>query len=136
MGFVELEKILSRVEEVFLDFAAQSRLRGVRIERWRWDEPDITLTWVDPDNISRSIHAVIEQGPPSTLELEVNAWQDEEGEEGKIRIRHWKHSNIARLKIPYELEYLSDAVKQGFGQVGSWTKSSLEVTYLSPQHTG
>jgi hypothetical protein len=48
------------------------------IELWRWDEPGVTLTWmetIDGEYICKNIHALI---AGDRVEVEINAWSDKD----------------------------------------------------------
>ncbi len=96
----KLNDVLDVLESELTKFAAGKELHNVTIERWRWDEPCITLTWHERDQqgegwLYKNIHFCIELPRPEhnfySVKLEANAWADLESQEGKGRLRRWAH---------------------------------------------
>ena len=119
-------------EEVILSLTSEYKLKQASIERWRWDEPIITLTWADSDHISRNINVLIilEEPPPYRLLVEGNAWQDTDRAEGKIRVRHWQHTEIDSVWLPQTLE----AIDEAYFKVSKWSIDDLtRKEHLTPR---
>lgn len=132
IDYEEIDNILNKVEEVLLSLTSEYKLKQVSIERWRWDEPVITLTWTDSGHISRNINAlIILEGPsPCRLLVEGNAWQDTDEAEGKIRVRHWQHTEIDSVWLPQTLE----AIDEAYSKVSKWSTDDLtRREHLTPQ---
>jgi len=132
IDYEEIDNILNKVEEVLLSLTSEYKLKQASIERWRWDEPVITLTWTDSDHISRNINAlIIPEGPLSyRLLVEGNAWQDTDAAEGKIRVRHWQHTEIDTAWLPQPL----DAIDEAYSKVSKWNIDDLKrKEHLTPQ---
>lgn len=129
-NYEEIDKILSVVEEVFWSLAGKHKLKQVNIERWRWDEPVITLAWVGDDSISRNIHALIrtEASYFGKLLVEVNAWQDEDREGGKMRVRHWKRKEVGQFSP--EKDNIEQAVNAGYMEASRLSKTEMKETLL------
>jgi len=141
VNYEELDGILDTIEELFSSLAEryEHRLAQVSIERWRWDEPVITLTWVGSDDIRRNIHALIvhEGSYPYELLLEANAWEDRDLEEGKITVRNWRHDKVGRVQIPFQRSELQKTVNEAYSTVSSWSGQDLkEQTHLAPWTAG
>lgn len=132
-NYEEIDKILSAVEEVFLSLAAKHKLKQVNIERWRWDEPVITLAWVGDDSISRNIHALIrpEGSYFYKLLVEINAWQDEDREGGKMRVRHWQRKEVGQF--PPQKANIEQAVNEGYMEASRLSKTEMKETLLTPK---
>lgn len=139
VNYEELDGILDTVEEVFLALTVELGLKQTSIERWRWDEPVITLTWVGSDDISRNIHALIipEGSFPYKLLVEGNAWQDKDEVEGRIRVRKWQHVEIDREVSPDRSE-LRRAIDKAYSKVSEWrsTEDLKGKAYLVPWTAG
>lgn len=128
MNYEELDRILDTVEEVLLSLANEYKLKQASIERWRWDEPVITLTWVGSDHISRNIHALITQEgfSPYKLLVEGNVWQDKDEAEGKIRVRHWQQAEVDSVQVPLDMPQLRRAIGEAHSKVSKWSTGDLE----------
>jgi hypothetical protein len=136
VDFHPANEILDQVEAAFSELIGKHGLRGLSIERWRWDEPGIMLMWSSPDNIDRNVHAVIDDDTPAPgLVVEANAWQDQDEEEGNRRVRYWKHENVIALEIPFRPHDLYSYVEQAFKAANSWTLRDLEKVDLTPWPT-
>lgn len=133
-NYDELDGILNNVEQFIPPLVTQYELTQVSIERWRWDEPVITLSWVGGDDISRNIHALVTEGSSSTYELavEINAWQDEDREEGKVRVRNWYHEEVERCSVPPNGHELQEILNTACMKVIGWTRETLtEQTHVA-----
>lgn len=123
----ELDKILDDVEEAFLSLIIERKIRRATIERWRWDEPVITLSWVGADDISRNAHALVEGNSPAySLKIEVNAWRDKDRQEGDERVRHWQHKEIDLVSVSDDMILLRQALGKGYSIVANWTEQDLQ----------
>jgi len=130
VNYEELDRILDTVEEVFSSLANQYgyyELKHWSTERWRWDEPVITLTSVGRDDVNRNIHALtIQEGSyPYELLVEINAWQDEDEAEGEIRMRKWQHAKVGRVQIPLDTEQLEGMIRKAYDNVSRWREGKL-----------
>lgn len=137
----EINKILDEVQGVFHTLLSEKpdELKQPAIERWRWDEPGITLTWIGPDHIGRNIHASV--AAPNDyrprLEIQVNAWKDEDqGPEGMTSGRRWRHDPVDIIDIPFEMGPLRKVVKEGYSKVAAWNVKFLnKQAVLAPSPT-
>jgi hypothetical protein len=135
MEFGEVDKLLNDVEPVLIQLAGKYLVRQPTIERWHWDEPDLTLSWIGLDGIHRNIHAIVENGLTSIL-VEVNAWRDEDMEEAKTRVRRWWNTDIGVIRISdrryLKAEDLNKTIDIAFQTVVSWDKGNLKYqTFIS-----
>src|SRR3972149_9548053 len=69
----DVDKILDGVETYILKAAGFLGIVGGEIPRWRWDQPDITLTWAT-GQIGKSLHVTMEESDKFTVEIA--AWKD------------------------------------------------------------
>lgn len=107
MDWDRVDSVLDRVEPVLLSLAGRFHISQPGIERWRWDEPVITMRWRGADDLRRNIgvHVVSED---EVVTIEVNAWRDEDRDEGKARLRRWEHRPIRNLKITRDKSFDKD----------------------------
>ena len=68
------DKLLSRVELSFLQLAAKHKIIGGQITRWRWDEPNISLTWKE-DNMGKNLHVMLVE---NQFEVGIGIWDDDD----------------------------------------------------------
>lgn len=121
MSFEELDKILDNVEAAYTSLVTRKNM-SASIERWRWDQPIITLSWTSADFISRNIHAYVRED--RELLTEVNAWYDEDLSHNG-RVRHWKHKTTDSLPISADSEQIDQAITSAFDQMSRWGKKDL-----------
>lgn len=121
--YEKLDRALDQVEELLMDLAYKMLLAfGAATDRWRWDEPGITLTW-EAEGVGRNIHIVIVDETEMKLKIEINAWQDQDIQEGNKRVRHWQNAVISEGVEP---EYLRDYVHKAYEAVSGWNKEALK----------
>jgi len=83
------------------------------VERWRWDEPEITLSWRETQQpyVSKNIRFFIDS-PEDLLSdvslgnyyffaIETNAWLDEDSETGTDRVRRWEYRPTGRGTLDF-----------------------------------
>lgn len=102
--FEALDEILDLVELIYGGLIHSDRILKSQIERWRWDVPSITLTWLANDWIFRNINSYVsgELGQKSAhLFIEGNAWVDQDVEEPKLRVRRWHHEELPPIKVEH-----------------------------------
>lgn len=119
----KLNEALNIVEGFLLRLKADNQLLGTSIERWRWNEPSITLAW-SKEIVEHNIHAHIVDKEFMGLQIEVNSWLDEDREEGKVRVRHWKHQVISERIGLNEMEY--GLFQKAFKIVSMWSQRMLK----------
>jgi hypothetical protein len=61
--FEALDRLLDVAEPAVHALAAEHGLRDARIDRWRWDQPEIVLFWIDRarQNVSKSIRFFVDE---------------------------------------------------------------------------
>ncbi len=124
--YEKLNEILDEVQTNFALLLVQQRLRRASIERWRWDQPAITLSWIGGDDVNRNMNAlIVEHGPlPTGLSIEVNAWKDKVLDTGRM-MRLWNHRATGRLSLPVQPNQLVELVQLAYNMVAQWSLSDL-----------
>lgn len=95
--------ILDAAETALLRAASEHQPREVNIERWRWDQPEIVMSWdsrgMTPD-LGRNIRVYVRNAdpPPYRCSVEANAWLDEPLA-GNALVRHWENYVDHTLEI-------------------------------------
>lgn len=128
MDYEKLDTILSKVEEIVSQFARERQLEEATIERWRWDEPVVTLRWVGRDTLGRAIHArIVNPDAPLELLVELNAWQDEDREEGTVRMRKYHHDDkVGHVPIDLVAEQLAGKLDKAYSTLESCKVDDLK----------
>lgn|SRR3989344_167638 len=121
-----IDKILDKTQEefsvVFQEANAKRRKLHKKLltfipERYRWDEPAISFTWVS-NNINRSVVADVDG---RTVNVEINAWKD--AEEGGTTLRNWNNKLIGNSASGTPREH--ELLRMAFQKVSSWKLSDL-----------
>lgn len=137
LDFRELDALLRSVDPLLRALAANHRLTPGDIERWRWDEPTIVLTWEDPvhQGIGKNIAVSIADGEPTgVLRVEVNAWLDRTERNGTGMVRRWEHAEIDALRATLSTddqpwnEALVATLQCAYQRVAAWSADSLHRT--------
>lgn len=120
MDYEALNSLFDTLQAVFDTIHNKYHLQHKYIDRWRWGQPQISLTWQGQDAIWRNIYAVVLPGEGRSLSgrIEVNAWQDTQEEKGWVR--HWQHL-LLQEQGPLEPPRLWEA----YDIVVQWTLSKL-----------
>ena len=124
MDWERLDDVLSRVERAMLALSSGSGLKRPNIEAWRWDEPVITLTWLGADQLKRNI--AVRALSEDEVTIEVNAWRDEDRDEGKARVRNWVHLPVRNMKVPNFDAELPEALRGAYATVSGWKRENLK----------
>jgi hypothetical protein len=140
----ELDRILSAIHPLLAQLAVEHRLEPHAIERWHWDAPEISLSWLDGHMglINKSLRFYVDLNgggdvSPFLVKSEVNAWQDLDAIGGAIR--RWQHQTLKgalevgaaeelRGKV-FELIQLRD---RGYETVSRWRSEDLTRTERLP----
>lgn len=90
-----INSILDAAESALLDVAVEHHLRGVNVERWRWDQPEVVMSWLtfgESRELDKNIRVFVGVGgaAPFTCSVESNVWLDEHRSGNKI-VRHWEY---------------------------------------------
>jgi len=124
MDYSDFDRVLDRIESILHNLVSAKELRQARIERWRWDIPEITLTWNRQDAaIWGSITTLLTT--ESEGRIEVNAWRDMPQAGGWIR--KWDHAIVHSGNVVEESLY-----EAAYQKVALWNETTLrEVHALS-----
>jgi hypothetical protein len=139
-----LDRILSEIEPLLAQLAAEHNLEPYTLERWHSDEPEISLKWFDlvrgPANKSFrfSIEVNRNEEHPYMVMAEINAWLDLDAV-GQT-LRKWRHQQLEstiRLRGPEEVRdhvfALKDIRDAGYEIVSRWTLEDLsQIDQLPP----
>lgn len=116
------DQALDHIQPVLDMLAGTHRLKHVHIERWRRDQPAITLTWQGADTIWRHITTLVHElptaGRPVQGHIEVNAWRD--GRRGAGWSRDWWHERVHNGRLEPESLW-----EEAYNKVAAWTESTL-----------
>ncbi|MDX1992116.1 MAG: hypothetical protein SF029_06990 [bacterium] len=138
VDFEHLDETLDAINEVMQQVAGHHKLRKTEIERWRWDQPSISLTWPCDDFIQRKILASLDigSGVPADLyrlNVTVDAWKDDTlvVDDGiRVPVRYWNHERIQEKAFTtagdFPVNYVEKAIQQAYQTVSSWKIDDLE----------
>jgi hypothetical protein len=123
MQYSLIDPILDDIQKVFKDLQVKHDLAHASIERWRWDLPQISLTWKGQDATWRNMNMLLEtegntQQYPNG-QLEINAWQDIRKDNRWFRRR--QHQPIAKGAYPT----IVASLEQSYEVVAHWTVEDL-----------
>src|SRR6266511_5894703 len=99
--YEELDRLLDIAEPALHTIAAEHGLHQARVDRWRWDQPEVVLSWVDRDrqDIGKSIRFYIDEEDGFFLcSVECNAWRDRPDKAGRP-VRRWRHEAIGSWRV-------------------------------------
>ena len=130
-----INAILDAVETVFLSIAVEHRLRGIETERWRWDQPEIVMSWFPvprSTDVGKNIRIFVKMGGPTHFicAVESNAWFDEH--EGDTIVRHWGNfaGSTVNITDPRSLAALeSRLLKERIDRAYDQFSSSTEIAF-------
>jgi hypothetical protein len=124
-SFEAINRLLDECEAELLALAATHRLTNTRFTRWRWDQPDITMSWFTGRHklLGRNIRIAVgveEQTHELKGVVESNIWLDRELPNSGL-FRHWDHFTADPFLIHIQSE-VSPAEK-------SWIRRRIEDVY-------
>jgi hypothetical protein len=131
--YEELDRLLDVAEPVLHAVAAEHGLNQARVDRWRWDQPEVVLSWVDGDrqNVAKSIRFSVDEGDGFFLcSVEVNAWRDGPDKAGRP-VRRWRHEAIGAWRVGGAEEASADrgraseTLGKAYDTVAEWDARSL-----------
>jgi hypothetical protein len=136
--FENIDHILDIAERVMLSVSSKLKIGETRIERWRWDVPEIRASWGPPSwkDINRNvIFHVLKDGDASYHGVvDINAWKDE-AFAGIATRRAWKNDSFPPVPLTQEPGLLPEAIQTGFVTVLQWREEQLERSHLIPRTT-
>ena len=128
-----LDRLLDVAEPAMHALASEHGLREARIDRWRWDQPEIVLFWIDRarQNVSKSIRYFVDEEATFFLcSVEVNAWRDERDRAGRP-VRKWRHEPIkswregAAETASADRRRVAETMEKAYDTVAEWDAKSL-----------
>lgn len=133
--YERINRILNDAEGALVSMAATHRLLGTKIDRWRWDIPEVVISWGNPHvEIGRNIRVLVQKERPLVFHctFDVNAWQDDQFIANQT-LRKWKNQTAGETDVS-ESKDQSDARYQEFTQladrsyriVSEWTLEILD----------
>ena len=96
-----------------------------RMEMNRQDSSDIAFIWTGDDAVNRNVHAVFDEGAPTQLSVQVNAWKDTLREDGSLEARDWNHSAIGELQVTGRSTDLEGLLSTAYQTVLGWGPEDL-----------
>jgi len=129
--YKQLDHELKRVESSLRSLSESKELTEPVIERWRWDSPSVSLQWIAPDFISRSINAYFHDEEPRAMNIEANAWHDVDRPRGAKRVRYWRHQAFGSLNLPLNPQALNELLDRAYRDVVAWKHDILNKTELT-----
>lgn len=123
--FAAIDAILDAAETALLRVAAGHELREIKVERWRWDQPEIVMSWISPGmtaDFGRNIRVYVRDAGASLYQcsVESNVWLDELLS-GNALVRHWENhfDHTLELSQPQqmtelEMRWLNERVERAF----------------------
>jgi hypothetical protein len=98
-----INRVLDHAETALLRIAAQHRLSGTRVERWRWDQPEVVMAWAfaqGPERRGKNLRVSVGEFSRDNLtcNLESNVWHDQTWIDGAL-LRRWDHFAGDTLQI-------------------------------------
>ncbi|MDI6815514.1 MAG: hypothetical protein QMC90_05525 [Dehalococcoidales bacterium] len=127
LDYEKLDEVLSQIEPHLISLAKEKRLTRPSITRWRWDEPDLMLSWEEGD-LSKNIHMLIVES--SRVKVECNAWKNRDLEEGKKRVRKWDHKEIGEANAS-DINEIKEFFKKAYEAAIEW-KEEENLTREEP----
>ncbi len=100
------------------------------IERWRWDQPEVSMAWKDNDGISRNINILLEstslRGKPYIKGIvEINAWLD------KKTHGHWERFWTNKQIVNGKIEITTDEqILDAYYKVSDLREAALLNSYV------
>lgn len=104
----QIDQAFDSVEEILEEALGEYEIEDARVDRWRWDEPTIVLSWEGEDSICRNIGVYFDKNNEE-FEVEENAWvdsdmrdfdeisSDEPVEEGVVRF--WYRNEVGQAPL-------------------------------------
>lgn len=136
-----INAILDAAETALLSAAVRHQLRGITIERWRWDQPEIVMSWVPiggTPELGKNIRVYVQVGAPApfTCSVASNAWLDEPLSHDTIR-RHWESFADHTLDIndpdqlsDLESHWLMERIERAYDRIAESSEFVLTQAVL------
>lgn len=143
--FEGIDAILDLSEQAMLAVASERRLRNTHIGRWRWDTPEILMSWAsvrdksfidqeyrDATTIGKNIRVLVKYKQTNVIHIlfESNAWLDVRNSNGTL-FRHWDHFPVDGISFPSSEHAVNDEqgrIKQHVERAYERVSDTQEVT--------
>ncbi len=128
MDYQAFNDVLDKIEEKLKGIKSNFNLRA-NIERWRWDQPEIRMTWRDTDGVNKNINILLEslflRGKPYVKGVvEVNAWIDKKPQDG------WKRFWTNKPMVNGRIDLKTDAqILDAYYNANDLNEDSLNESY-------
>lgn len=130
----EIDALFDGIEQIYQNDVIDERaLIEPTIERWRWDEPAIGISWIDlaHDSISKNLLCrALGDHAPFHFTVEINAWLDSDvAPVGIGRVRHWRHEVVAEdVRVNPHADKLRGVIIAAFNRASELTQRDLTET--------
>ena len=132
--FENIDRILDVAESVMLIVSANLQRGETRMERWRWDVPEIRTSWSPPSwkDVNRNVIFMVMKNGEASYHgvVDINAWKDESFA-GIATRRAWKNYSFPPIPLSSEPD-IAEAIQTGFVTVLQWGEEQLERSHLIP----
>ncbi len=139
--FETIDPILDLSERSMLAIGAEHHLRDINIERWRWDQPEILMSWLPfrrETHIGKNIRVLVkvEQANAFRVYFESNAWYDERRGPGML-IRYWAHFPAGDIPVDGaqeaaqdEQRWINKYIQDAYGHVADAKEVTLDQSII------
>jgi hypothetical protein len=135
--FSNIDRILAVAEAATIVIAVESQIKGPRIERWRWDVPEVRTSWdpATPGDVFRNVVFLVEKSSGSRYlgRIDINAWRDG-SVIGMTQIRRWKNSSFLETPVSEQSD-LTKFMKNAFATVSGWGVAQLDRGHVMAWNT-
>jgi hypothetical protein len=122
--------ILDVAQYELLRLAANENLREIKLVRWRWDQPDVILSWRPwmESSFGKNIRALVRDQSLQyyRITIEGNIWHDQELISGAV-LRNWSHFADESMEIEDPTK-ISDLER-------TWLRARIEGAYEWIDHS-
>ena len=135
--FGKIDQILDVIERGMLAVASEHGLRGSKIERWRWEKPEILMSWAPSrqfPSVGKNIRVLVkpERTDSFHLNFESNAWYDERQKPDSFT-RYWDHYATGTIHIADskrtdepEIQRIRDYLEKAYEKVSDSSRIRLD----------
>jgi hypothetical protein len=137
VDFRKIDRILDVTETGMLAVASEHKLREPKIERWRWDKPEILMSWAPSrqfPSVGKNIRVVVKPERTDLFHLyfESNAWYDERWNPDSFT-RYWDHFSVGTIPIADpkrtlepEVQRIRDYLEKAYEKVSDSSRIRLD----------
>jgi hypothetical protein len=137
VDFGKIDRILDVAEIGMLAVASEHMLREPKIERWRWEKPEILMSWApirQLPSVGKNIRVVVKPERTDSFHLyfESNAWYDERWNPDSFT-RYWDHFSVGTIPITDskrtlegEVQRIRDFLEKAYEKVSDSSRIRLD----------